>query len=240
MRVDVFTQPHRVWQVGDHRSRVMATARELGFSPDTDVAIGSGGLALHGLDGHYRSDVEGDPNIYTIFDADYIVPARTAARVFQEYPRASLKGDSLKLESGPGRPASVTLMAGQLPKRVAGAFGVTSSGEVIKERVVVDGFATLPAHRLVEAKLNAGRIQDVGGALLAHVVACGTNHAVLRDGRWLTQIGRAVDMARRREYTRGRVFSKIDVAPWFNQLVKTDFDHPAFYTARSDAYRQAA
>lgn len=218
----------------------MAAARELGFSTDTDIAIGSGGLALHGLDGHYRSDVVHNPDFYTIFDADFIVSPDTARRIIRDYPRASLKGDSLKLEAGPGRPSSVTLMAGQLPERVARAHGAVTSSDVAKERVVIDGVATLPAHRLANAKLNTGRLQDVGGILQAHVIAFGANHAALWDGLWLAEVGRAVNMARNREYTRGRAFSKIDVAPWLGQLVKADFDHPAFYAARSGAYRQAA
>lgn len=237
MSVDAFLRPYSLEKIDVHRAGIMSIARELNLSPTTDIAIGSGGLALHGLDAHYRSDITDTP--YTHFDGDFVVSPDIVWETVKRYPRATIKRDSLILEAEYGRPRA-TLLAGQLPKEIAAGLEATTSEQVAKGGVIIEGVGTLPAHRLAKAKLNAGRIQDVGGVLQAHAVAFATHHDVLRDAHWWGEVSRAVSMAQSQEYRGGGPFSKIKVAPWLSGLIKSDFNHPAFSPVRSDTHRRAA
>lgn len=239
MSIESFLLPHHAVQLTENRRGIIRTAQELGLSPDTDIVVGTGGLALHHIDAHYRSDTTPIP--YTPFDFDGVVTPSTASRIIVADPRARIRNNSLQLEAAPGRPP-VTLLAGKLPNQLAAGLGAPTSEALARDRVTIDGVSTLSPDRLAHTKLNARRIQDVGGILLAHYTLFNNHpaHPVTNDDRWLAEVERAASMASRGDYTRGRLFNKIEVAPWLSESIRSNFAHPAFDSIRPNTRRKAA
>lgn len=235
MSVDTLLSPVNRSAFDQHRDGIINAAQELDITPDTGIVIGTGGLALHGLDGHYRSDVEHFR--YNGFDADFVVSTGKFLEVMRSQPRAHVSNSSLTVEAGPGR-VSVTLMTDKLPKDIARGLGVERFANLSLEKVIIDSVATLPAHRLAEAKLNAARLKDAGSIAQSHALADRTGHKIVRDARWLGQVSRAVDMLARGAYKQEGRRSKTTIAPWLADLVRSNFDDPAFQLIRPPARHQ--
>ncbi len=205
-----------------------------GLTQENAIIIGGAGMALHGL---YTGVDIPPPTIddpQREFDVDaLLVPGTHIARRLRPF------GDVVHF-SDDESPLSLTLLrkhrVGVYAYAAYNAPNYPNVGLMLEERVVIDGLATLPIKRLVDAKLGSygsGRHKDYTGIIAAHIAAWVMEEPAVNDPDWQASVRKVIgliDLKRRDSAVKGFDFK---LPRWLNTIMQNDFDHPALRDLRT-------
>jgi hypothetical protein len=237
LEVDRFTAPQAREEFQaryDQIVQVVGTLSLQGVDPSEAPAqaYGGGAFVLQGIDAYVPSD---DP-----FDFEAVVGGPMFDRIAQtpgfwriEQTQQGRQGVLLRrqgwalpidlVEAGPD--ADLSWYIG--PEPYTGS--VTSTAVETDAGILATSAATIA--QLKTAK-EFVRVKDLAGIVKAHVVAVHTEHAITKSESWRESVALAIDRLTRRDIRSplDRKFfpPKPKYPGWLKQLVKVQFDHPAF------------
>lgn len=202
-----------------NQHNISQATTDVGLTPDNGIVIGTGGLALHGLDAHVDS-----PNA---FDMDVVA----GGKLFEDY--CAELGAPLQAELHLPLHTTVlpvTLLKTPLSNNLANGLGAQTFDELKSKQVVVNGVPTLPAVTLAAAKLRGGnRPKDIAGIIKAHVIAYESGHEIIDNEEWNVLVGAAMHTATWKAHKERGLFKTKSLPSWLGALARKSFSsHSAF------------
>lgn len=219
MLVDSFLGVEERRLFARRQNEVVATLDAYEVGSET-ILFGGAGLALHDINTYLP------PQDGTTFDVDTLVPRQTFVS-FRNHPDNVDRGNPniIYLERG-GAPLPLTMFK-SLPDLLFQSVNFRSHKTADPHAVKARHQRTVPIENLLHAKVATTRKKDHAGVLKAAVF----EHAEQRLDRslvplWSVIVRMAMDKARRPPLTQPLSLT------WLDELVETDFRHPAFDMAR--------
>lgn len=222
--IDAFTQPAAIAEFVGRQRLVHATVGSLGLrgvgTERPALAFGTGAWAMHNLDGATPGH---------LFDLDVVVPGDMFERLRDEDQFASIDVDDGAVRGviprSEGRLAVDVFTCADPSKLNNFTGGVPYHGEATSATVEIDGLHVVQAGLIAATKSMSvlPRAGDLASLLRAHSFATHLRHDVLDDPMWTLSVGTAMGKLLM-PYNHWRP----ELPSWADQLVDTNFDHPAF------------
>lgn len=194
------------------------------------LAFGGAALALQEIDAYL-------PGIKP-FDLDVIVMQNMFDRLEKETNFRAIRGLPYGASQGViehNTSLPVDVLTGPNPQAFVNFIGQvrhTKEGDGLTP--TIEGIRVLDANAVALLKVLPGfaRPKDIAGIIKGHVVAHHTGRAIVEDSFWKETIGHAIERASAHERKKRSLSERIrgypQLPPWLKQLVKVEFEHPAF------------
>lgn len=194
------------------------------------LAFGGTALALQGIDAYLPGIKPFDLDVIVMQNMFDRLEKETNFKVIRGLPYGAAQG---VIERNTALPVDV--LTGPNPnafKNYIGQVRHTKEGNELTS--TIEGIRVLDANvdALLKVLPGFARPKDIAGVIKGHVVAHHTGNAIAEGSFWKETIGLAIEGASAHERKKRSLSERIRGYPqlplWLKQLVKVEFEHPAF------------